>query len=101
MGHHSKGHSHRRALSLVLLVVSIIGCGSHPVRKHVYYVTITDQAGVEKFLSSCGKPEIALQGGQYYVHTFGGNGGADAYFVTKAATSTPSSEPNNACEANP
>jgi hypothetical protein len=90
-----------KIISLILLVVPIIGCRSHLARKHVYYVTFTDQAGVDRFLSSCGKPEIKLEAGQYYVHTFGGNGGVDAYFVTKAATSAPSSTSNDSCEPNP
>jgi hypothetical protein len=90
-----------KVMLLILLLVPIIGCKSRPVRKHIYYVTITDEAGAEKFLSSCGKPEITVEGGQYYVHAFGGNGGMDTYFVTKTAISAPSSDPNGSCEVNP
>jgi hypothetical protein len=90
-----------KSVLLILLVASMIGCRSHASRKHIYYITITDEAGAEKFLSSCGKPEITLEAGQYHVHTFGGNGGADAYFVTKTAVSMPSSDSNDSCEANP
>ncbi len=90
-----------KIILLILLVVPIISCRSHPVRKRVYDVAFTDQAGVDRFPSSCGKPEITLEGGQYYVHTFGGNGGTDSYFVTKTVTSGPSSTSNDSCEANP
>lgn len=90
-----------KIILLILLAVLLTGCRSRPVRKQVYYVTITDQTGEEKFLSSCGKPEIVLKAGQYFVHTFGGDGGADSYFVTKTVVSAPSSKSSDTCELNP
>lgn len=88
-----------RLILILSLMVTITGC--HPNRRRVYYVTIGDKDGSDKFLTNCGKPDITIQNGHYYVHTFGGDGGADTYFVTDSAVSMPTTHKNETCELNP